>query len=65
MRKYSRWIITLQQTNGGNPLLTFEVTHAKAEKILGILEPDIKKKMKQMETTSATLDVFFEEEKPN
>ena len=65
MKKFSKWIITLQKSNGGNAQITFEVTHTKAEKVLRILEPDIEKKMKQMETTSATLDVFFDDEKPN
>jgi len=56
-----KFVISLQSTQGTSPKLSFEVTGAKAEKILDILQPDIAKDRKKKETTSITLDRFFKE----
>ena len=56
-----KYVISLQSTHGISPKISFEVTGAKAEKILDILQPDIAKDRKKKETTSITLDRFFKE----
>ena len=56
-----KYVISLQSTHGISPKHSFEVTGAKALKILEILQPDIEKDRKKKETTSITLDRFFKE----
>ena len=56
-----KFVISLQSTQGKTPPLTFEVTGAKAEKVLDLLESDIKTHRQKTETVSATLEPFFKE----
>ena len=62
MGKNHKVIITLQSKNGGNPAVSFEITKAKANKIVDLIQPEIAKKRKQIACTSITLDQFFKEE---
>tara|TARA_B100001250_G_scaffold137664_1_gene117782 strand:+ start:263 stop:424 length:162 start_codon:yes stop_codon:yes gene_type:complete len=45
-----KYVISLQSTHGISPKISFEVTGAKAEKILDILQSDIAKDRKKKET---------------
>ena len=54
-----KYVISLQSTQGTNPKVSFEVSGFKAEKILDLLQSDIEKDKKKKETTSITLDQFF------
>ena len=56
-----KFVISLQSTQGKAPPLTFEVTGAKAERVLELLDSDIAKYRKKTETVSATLEPFFME----
>jgi len=58
-RRKPKYVISLQSTQGTNPKVSFEVTGHKAERILDLLESDIAKDKKKKETTSVTLDRFF------
>ena len=58
----TKYVISLQSTQGTSPKISFEVTGHKAEKILDILQSDIAKDRKKRETTSITLDRFFKEQ---
>ena len=58
-RRKPKYVISLQSTQGTNPKVSFEVTGHKAERILDLLESDIAKDTKKKETTSVTLDRFF------
>ncbi len=61
-RKNQKVILTLQSKNGGNPAIAFEITTAKANKIVDLIQPEIAKKRKQIACTSITLDQCFKEE---
>ena len=54
-----KFILSLQSTHGKSPKVSYEVTGNKAEKILAIIDPDIKKANKKRECTSITLEQFF------
>ncbi len=54
-----RYVISLQSTQGTSPKLSFEVTGHKAEKIIHLIRSDVEKHKKKTETTSVTLDQFF------
>ncbi len=58
-KKNSSWIITLQACNGKTPKDFYEVPSHKAEKIMGMIEPEITKKEKKMVCSSITLEQFF------
>lgn len=58
-RRKPKYVISLQSTQGTNPKVSFEVTGHKAERILDLIESDIAKDRKKRETTSITLDRFF------
>ena len=55
-----KFIVSLQPTMGLGPVISFSVTGNKAEKILAILDPDIKKDKEKKECSSGTLERFFE-----
>ena len=57
--KKNRYIITMQQTNGGAPKLSFEVTPHKAQKIIDMIQSEVEKSIKKTKCTSVTLDMFF------
>ena len=54
----TKYVISLQSTQGLSAPITFTVTGAKAEKILDLLNKDIEHK-KLTQTVSATLEPFF------
>ena len=58
-RRKPKYVISLQSTQGTNPEVSFEVSGFKAEKILDLLQSDIEKDKKKKETTSITLERFF------
>ena len=58
-RRKTSWIITLQASNGRTPQDFYEVPASKAEKIMGMIEPEITKKQKKMVCSSLTLDQFY------
>ena len=60
--KNQKVIVSLQSKNGGNKAVSFEITKAKANKIIDLIQPEIEKKRKQVACTSITLDQFFREE---
>ena len=55
----TKYVISLQSTQGLSAPITFTVTGAKAEKILDLLNKDIVKHKKLTQTVSATLEPFF------
>ena len=57
----TKYVISLQSTQGTSPKISFEVTGHKAEKILDMLQSDIEKDRKKKETTSVTLERFFKD----
>tara|TARA_B100000214_G_C23724314_1_gene515774 strand:+ start:264 stop:458 length:195 start_codon:yes stop_codon:yes gene_type:complete len=61
MRK-QKYVISIQQSKGVNAPLYFEISETKAQKIIDLLNPEIKKRRKQMECIPATLIPFFKEE---
>ena len=61
-RKNPKFIITLQPKNGSNPPVAFEITKAKANKIIDLIQPEIAKKRKELQCTSGTLEPFFKED---
>ena len=60
--KNQKVIVSLQSKSGGNEAVSFEITKAKANKIIDLIQPEIEKKRKQIACTSITLDQFFNEE---
>ena len=60
--KKQKYVISIQQTKGGNTPLYYEISESKALKIIDLLDPEIKKRRKQMESITATLIPFFKEE---
>ena len=58
----TKYVISLQSTQGTSPKISFEVSGSKAEKILHLIQPDLAKHKKKTEPTSATLERFFMEE---
>ena len=59
MSRKNRYIITLQAADGGSPPFSFEITGSKAQRVVDLIKDDIDKKKKKMETATATLDRFF------
>ena len=59
--KKQKYVISIQQTKGGNEPLYYEISESKALKIIDLLDPEIKKRRKQMERITATLIPFFKE----
>ena len=58
--KKSKYILQLQKTNGGSPTVTFEITESKFQKVIQLLQPEIKKRMTKAEqATSVSLMDFF------
>ena len=58
--KKSKYILQLQKTNGGSPTVSFEITEAKFQSVLNLLQPEIKKRMMKAERcTSVSLLDFF------
>ena len=56
-------ILSIQSRYGGDSPVVFEITQAKLDKILQILDPEIKKKkLKSRSTTANALEQFFKEE---
>ena len=56
-------ILSIQSRYGGDSPVVFEITQAKLDKILQILDPEIqKKKLKERSTTANALESFFKEE---
>jgi len=51
--------ITLQSNQGISPQVAFVVSGAKAEKIIDMIQPEIKKKKKQMESSSVKITDFL------
>ena len=58
----TKYIISLQSTQGTSPKISFEISGAKAEKILHLIQPDLAKHKQKTEPTSATLERFFTNE---
>ena len=58
----TKYVISLQSTQGTSPKISFEVSGSKAEKILHLIQPDLAKHKKKTEPTSATLERFFTNE---
>ena len=56
-------ILSIQSRYGGDSPVVFEITQTKLDKILQILDPEIKKKkLKDRSTTANALEPFFKEE---
>ena len=55
-------ILSLQTKNGGDAPVVFEITKAKADKIINLIQPEIQKRREELRCTSITLDKFFKEE---
>ena len=55
----SKYIITLQTSNGFSPGVSFEISPLKAEKIIDLIHSDIEKSIKKKKCSSITLDMFF------
>ena len=56
-------ILSIQSRSGGDAPVVFEITQAKFDKILKIIDPEIqKKKLKERSTTANALEQFFKEE---
>jgi|TARA_R100001443_G_scaffold7644_2_gene16987 hypothetical protein len=51
--------ITLQNNQGNSARAAFEVSPLKAQKIIDMLHPEIKKAKKKRECSSVKLDSFF------
>ena len=51
--------ITIQSNQGISPACAFEISQAKAQKIIDLINPEINKKKKKMECSSIKLDTFF------
>ena len=54
-------ILSLQSKNGGDAPVVFEITKAKADKIINLIQPEIQKRREEIRCTSITLDKFFKE----
>ena len=59
MSRKNRFIITLQEANGGSQPFSFEITGGKAKKVVELIKDDIEKKRKIIEKSTTTLDQFF------
>ena len=56
-------ILSIQSRYGGDSPVVFEITQAKLDKILQILDPEIqKKKLKERSTTAGAFQKYYEEE---
>ena len=56
-------ILSIQSRYGGDSPVVFEITQTKLDKILQILDPEIKKKKLNVRSTTANaLEQFFKEE---
>ncbi len=60
--KNQKVIVSLQSKSGGNEAVSFEITKAKANKIIDLIQPEIEKKRKELRCTSITLERFYKEE---
>ena len=60
-RSNEKYALLLQKVNGGSPKIVFEITHAKAQKIIDLIQPEIEKKKKKFIAAPITLDRFFED----
>ena len=58
MPKNSKYILLLQPQNGGSDKAVFELTPAKAQKVIDLLEPEIRK-LRGKAVPSLTLEPFF------
>lgn len=58
MPKNSKYILLLQPQNGGSDKAIFEITSAKAQKVIDLLEPEIRK-LRGKTVPSLTLEPFF------
>ena len=55
-------ILSIQSRYGGDPPVVFEITQAKLDKIIKIIDPEIqKKKLKERSTTANALEQFYKE----
>ena len=59
MSRKNRYIITLQEANGGSPPFSYEITGTKAKRVVELIRDDIEKKRKVIEQSTITLDQFF------
>ena len=58
--KKPKYILLLQRTDGTPPSVSFEITENKFQKVVQLLEPEIKKRMEKSEKcTSVSLMDFF------
>ena len=57
--KNSPWIISLQKTNGNSPPETFVIAQAKADKIIELIQPEIKKKRQMLEKQTVNIEQFM------
>lgn len=58
--KKPKYILLLQRTDGNPPSVSFEITENKFEKIIKLLQPEIKKRIAKVENcTSVSLEEFF------
>tara|TARA_A100000172_G_C3042198_1_gene110942 strand:+ start:604 stop:801 length:198 start_codon:yes stop_codon:yes gene_type:complete len=56
-------ILSIQFRNGGDRPVVFEITQAKLDKILQILDPEIRKERKiERSTTAGAFQKYYEEE---
>ena len=58
-RRKPKFVISLQPTQGTSPKISFEVSGAKAEKIIDLIQSDVAKHKKKTQSVSATLLPFF------
>ena len=61
MRK-QKYVISIQPTKGGNAPIYFEISETKAQKIIDLLNPEIKKRKEKLSCVTASLLPFFKEE---
>ena len=62
MSKNYRFIITLQRADGVSPPFSFDITGSKAHRVVEVIKDDINKKRRKMETATATLENFFNDD---
>ena len=55
----TKYVISLQSTQGLSAPITMTVTGAKAEKVLNVLQSDIQKHKKNSKPVTSTLEPFF------
>ena len=58
--KKPKYILLLQRTDGNPPSVSFEITENKFQKVIQLLQPEIKKRIEKAEKcTSVSLLDFF------